>query len=589
MRKLIRIKMSNRFDRRRFWAISLAAIQLLTPIGTSIASVKQSIDNSELREDDHQLANNLALAAGLLQDKDNSMAAIGYATSLATGAANQAVGKWLNQFGTARINLSIDKKLKTKGSSLDLQVPLYDSPGAMFFTQLGVRNKESTNTLNFGLGVRTFYDNGWMYGANIFFDDDITRHNRRISLGAEAWTDYLKLSANQYFGLTDWHQSRDLVDYDERPADGWDIRAHGWLPSYPQLGGKLVYEKFHGNEVAIGDLKNRSKNPSAVTVGIDWSPFPLLTLGVDQRMGSAGNNDSQANLSFTIRPGDSLAKHFDTDAVAATRLLKESRTDLVERNNDIVLDYRKQEVLTLNLPNSLSGAAREQLTVQATVKSKHGLSSIDWQSPQLIADGGTLKVLTADRLALTLPPRAHITPYILSGVARDNRGNVSERKVTYITITGENIASFVVSKSVMPATLPADGKSTAVVRVVINNDKGLPVSGRSNDLSSQLTLTTPPSSTAARIWQAFTSPVKASISEYREFSPGVYEATLTSGTEVGVITVDSSLAGTKFKETVNIVLHTVANADTATIEAGSLAVVTDNAVANGTAANSVRA
>ncbi len=61
-------------------------------------------------------------------------------------------------------------------------------------------------------------------------------------VGAEVATDYLKFSANTYFGLTGWHQSRDFSSYDERPADGFDIRTEAYLPAYPQLGGKLMYE-----------------------------------------------------------------------------------------------------------------------------------------------------------------------------------------------------------------------------------------------------------------------------------------------------------------------------------------------------------
>ncbi|OAT14621.1 invasin [Buttiauxella noackiae ATCC 51607] len=40
----------------------------------------------------------------------------------------------------------------------------------------------------------------WMYGTNVFFDNDITGHNRRVGIGAEAWTNYLRFSANSYFG-----------------------------------------------------------------------------------------------------------------------------------------------------------------------------------------------------------------------------------------------------------------------------------------------------------------------------------------------------------------------------------------------------
>ncbi|WP_016256118.1 inverse autotransporter beta domain-containing protein, partial [Yersinia pestis] len=112
------------------------------------------------------------------------------------------------------------------------------------------RNKDSRNTLNLGVGIRTL-ENGWLYGLNTFYDNDLTGHNHRIGLGAEAWTDYLQLAANGYFRLNGWHSSRDFSDYKERPATGGDLRANAYLPALPQLGGKLMYEQYTGERVAL--------------------------------------------------------------------------------------------------------------------------------------------------------------------------------------------------------------------------------------------------------------------------------------------------------------------------------------------------
>lgn len=42
-----------------------------------------------------------------------------------------------------------------------------------------------------------------------------------------------------------------MKDYDERPANGYDVRAEAYLPGYPQLGGKLMYEHYQGKNVAL--------------------------------------------------------------------------------------------------------------------------------------------------------------------------------------------------------------------------------------------------------------------------------------------------------------------------------------------------
>ncbi|AXM04927.1 hypothetical protein DKG79_26835 (plasmid) [Escherichia fergusonii] len=116
------------------------------------------------------------------------------------------------------------------------------------------------------------WDN-WLLGINSFYDHDISGGNRRIGLGVEAWGNYIQLSANSYFRLNNWQQSRDFSDYNERPANGFDIRANAWLPSFPQLGGKLVYEQYFGNHVALQDNHTLQKNPYSLTAGLNYTPF----------------------------------------------------------------------------------------------------------------------------------------------------------------------------------------------------------------------------------------------------------------------------------------------------------------------------
>ncbi|KGT85990.1 molybdenum cofactor biosynthesis protein, partial [Erwinia typographi] len=222
--------------------------------------------------------------------------------------------------------------------------------------------------------VRTFWQNGWMYGGNVFFDDDFTGKNRRVGLGGEAWTDYLRLSANTYVGTTQWHGSRDFDDsWQEKPADGYDVRAEGWLPAFPQLGGKLVWEQYYGSQVALFDKDHLQRNPHAVTAGLTYTPVPLVTLGVDQKQG-AGQHDTQALLGLHWTMGQNWRWQTDPANVAALRTLAGSRYELVNRNNEIVMQYRKNPdegvaylaltVLTDNSP--ADGVSRDVLQVLAT-------------------------------------------------------------------------------------------------------------------------------------------------------------------------------------------------------------------------------
>jgi len=267
----------------------------------------------------------------------------GAAASAATGYAASSAQDWLSQFGTAKVKLNIDDNGNWDDSSLDFLLPLYDNQQQLLFTQLGYRAPDGRNTGNFGLGVRVFNLPDWMFGGNVFFDDDFTGKNRRFGAGAEAWTDFLKLGFNTYAGTSDWHSSRDYADYNEKPADGFDIRADGYLPAYPQLGGKLMYEKYYGDDVALFDKDTLQDNPSAVTVGLNYTPVPLITAGVDYRRGQDSVDETEFSLNFRYALGQPWGAQISPDQVAVRRSLAGSRYDLVDRNNEIVLQYKKKD------------------------------------------------------------------------------------------------------------------------------------------------------------------------------------------------------------------------------------------------------
>ncbi|PHM49435.1 inverse autotransporter beta domain-containing protein [Xenorhabdus miraniensis] len=292
------------------------------------------------------------------------------AKSYALGKFNSTVSseaqKWLSQFGTAKINFGLDKKGKLENHSLDLLLPLYDNKTKwLLFSQLGYRNKDSRNTINFGFGGRYFYQN-WMYGLNTFYDYDITGKNRRIGLGSEIWGDYIKLSANAYHRLSNWQKSRNFDYYYERPANGYDINSEFYLPFYPNLGAKLSYEKYFGDSVTLFNRDTKQKNPSLVKLGVTYTPIPLITMGVDYKQGERGFTETQFLANLNYRFGVPLSAQLSGDNVASIRTLAGSRHDLVERNNHIVLDHRKipvAEISEQNPPIEIEGYSGENIDI----------------------------------------------------------------------------------------------------------------------------------------------------------------------------------------------------------------------------------
>ncbi|WP_323865440.1 inverse autotransporter beta domain-containing protein [Xenorhabdus cabanillasii] len=287
---------------------------------------------------------NIQMIGGLLSSSSSQLTeqATSYALGRLNGTINSEAQKWLSQFGTAKVNLSLDRKGKLDNSSIDLLLPLYDNKADwLFFSQLGYRNKDSRHTVNLGLGGR-YFTSGWMYGLNTFFDHDVTGRNKRLGLGGEAWTDYLKFSANAYLRLSKWRKSLKEENWEERPANGFDINGEFFLPAYPNLGGKLSYEQYFGDNVTLFNRNTKQKNPAFAKVGLSYTPVPLITMGVDYRYGRGGHSEARFQASLNYRFGVPFSAQLSPDNVAPMRTLAGSRYDLVERNNNIVLDHRVQ-------------------------------------------------------------------------------------------------------------------------------------------------------------------------------------------------------------------------------------------------------
>ncbi|WP_051910650.1 inverse autotransporter beta domain-containing protein, partial [Pectobacterium brasiliense] len=523
-----------------------------------------SVDNTNNKNTDANTEKNLAsqvyAGATVLSNENVAKSGERMLRSTATNQINHSVEQWLSQFGTARVKINSNNKLD--GSAADILIPLYDQKDAMLFTQLGARNKDSRNTVNVGMGFRTF-NNNWMYGVNSFLDNDITGKNRRISLGAEAWTDYLKLSTNSYFGITDWHQSRDFNGYNERPADGYDIRAEAYLPSYPQIGGKLMYEKYRGENVALFGKENQQKNPYATTIGVNYTPFPLLTVGTEHRAGKGGHKDNNISLQLNYSFGNSWQYHISPSALTAHRSVSGNRYNLVERNNHIVLDYQKKDEIQLTLPESIQGNAGDTATVTARVTGKHALERIEWNAAPLVAAGGKLTPTSINTVAITLPPYQHLgqnnaNHYQLTAFAYDVEGNQSNQAVTAIKVADQGISAAHSTTTATPNILLADGQATSLIAITLRDNNNNPISG----VASQLVLSSSfTANTTAQRNKIEANNKDIHIGTITESSAGVYHSTLTAGTQVGIVAITPSINEQKL-QAVDISLITNVNAAT---------------------------
>ncbi|WP_338805185.1 inverse autotransporter beta domain-containing protein [Xenorhabdus griffiniae] len=371
-------------------------------------------EKNRIKKNDHTadsntpgvIAKNIQMAGKILSSSPSELAE--QAKSYAIGQFNNTVSsgaqKWLSQFGTVRINFGLDKKGTLKNNSFDLLLPLYDNKADwLLFSQLGYRNKDSRDIINLGLGGRYFSQN-WMYGLNTFYDYDLTGKNQRLGLGGEIGGDYIKLSANTYYRLTDWKDSRDFVGYYERPANGYDINGEFFLPAYPHLGAKLTYEQYFGDNVTLFNRDTKQKNPNLAKLGLTYTPVPLFTLGVDYKQGGSGHSETQFLANFNYKLGVPLSVQLAPENVAAARTLAGSRYDLVERNHHIVLEHQKKPIAQLSLPEAIVGYSHEQHEITVKLSSNDFVKQIHWTTNEdFEKNGGKLSSRVGHTIKITLP------------------------------------------------------------------------------------------------------------------------------------------------------------------------------------------
>ncbi|CAK9885506.1 MAG: Intimin [Candidatus Erwinia impunctatus] len=561
-----------------------------------------SLGSSELvRENaatlDTMMAQGASQTAQLLSTQNAVDASINYARGIGENLVNQQINDWLSQLGRARVQFGSNKT-----GDADLLIPLLDNPNSLFFTQQGIRANEDRTTVNLGLGYRQ-YEDGWMWGVNSFYDYDLTGSNARAGVGGELWANYLKFAANGYFGLTDWHQSKlsGMEDYDERPANGYDVRVEGYLPAYPQLGAFAKYEQYFGRGVALtsgtspDDLK---EDPSVTTLGVTYTPFPLLTLKGQTSRGDS--NDSRIALELNYRLGLSFASQLDPANVDLMRSLAGNRYDFVDRNYTIVMQYRKQDLLNISLPPRMSGEAAQTLPVTLNVnKAKYGLKSVNWSAPELVANGGKLEVTSPTTLQLTLP--AYIfggnstagQSYRVTAVGTDSKGNPSNTAEMWVDVreSQERVVSLDLEMSISASRMARSTRSLASASTVPS----------ANDLDQYLVTATVANDKSERLADRELTFQVEGFS--RNEAVTLSDSTGNTGRVLSVMTDSSGQAGIKIRSQVAgegrlVVKMRNGNSNAATLRFSAdgksakitqLEVIRDGAKANDSDTNEVRA
>ncbi len=349
----------------------------------------------------------------------------------------------LSPYGRASLSLMVDTRGNFDGTSAQLVTPWQDNYRYLTFSQLGVQHTDYGLVGNAGLGQR-WLTGDWRLGYNAFVDDLFESSQQRGSLGAEAWSHFLRFSANYYQPLSGWKNRSDTSQM--RMARGYDITTQGYLPFYQQLGVSLSYEQYLGDNVDLFNSGTYGANPSAVELGVSYTPVPLFTVTASRKTADTGETQDQFGLKMNYQIGVALSKQLSADNVAAARSLSGSRYDVVSRNNSPVMEFRQRKTLSVFLATPpWQVQPGETLPLMLQIRNSNSITDISWQ-------GDT------QALSLTTPAsKTDAQGWSIIIPAWDNSANASNEyhlSVTLVDNKQQRVTSnWITLKLVQPVTL----------------------------------------------------------------------------------------------------------------------------------------
>ncbi|QJC29319.1 inverse autotransporter beta domain-containing protein [Enterobacteriaceae endosymbiont of Plateumaris rustica] len=275
-----------------------------------------------------------------------------------------------NLKGRSLVSLNLDENLSLSNSEIKIFLSLFEKKDYLFFIQNSIHKSDNRNQLNIGIGFRKFNKN-YMLGINNFLDYDVFHENTRTSIGIEYWQNFFKLSANTYFRLSGWNHldSQKLFfndinfskgdkffnynEYYERPVNGWDIKIEGFFPKIPEIILNLSYEKYYGNigfkEKYFNIEHKKLFSPCIFIIGISYRPIPALVFSAGKVLTLSGETNSSFGISLNFKFGMPWENQIrpNEENIFISSSIKRNKYDFVDRNDNIVLEYRKKHLIKL--------------------------------------------------------------------------------------------------------------------------------------------------------------------------------------------------------------------------------------------------
>ena len=213
------------------------------------------------------------------------------------------------------------------------------------FTQFSLHTQEvnSDNRIigNLGLGYRFLNsDQSMMFGANAFYDQDISEKHKRVGIGLEAKALILDFNFNKYAKATN---QKIISGTKEQVLSGHEYNISSQVPYVPWTTFNLQGYRIE-NEKATNDQKG-------FVYSLEMALTPSLGFNFKNDNSSIAGVKDQNNyeLIFNYPPKDnkpSLIDGVTSNVAFEKKNMKASLKDKVRRNNNLAVEIQGAVIIT---------------------------------------------------------------------------------------------------------------------------------------------------------------------------------------------------------------------------------------------------
>ena len=213
-----------------------------------------------------------------------------------------------------------------------------------FFTQFSLMNQEINSSGriigNLGLGYRKLSeDKNFMFGANTFYDRDLTDGQSRLGLGIEAKGSILDLTANSYTKISN---SKVVNGVREQVLSGWDFNLTSQIPKAPWA--RINYNGYKWEaEKASNDQKG-----NIYSLELDVTTSVEVVASLDKSSLNGVDDETSLSINYVYPPKEKsmvMSDGLSNDMFEKINMEQELK-EKVRRRNKLVMEIQGSVIMT---------------------------------------------------------------------------------------------------------------------------------------------------------------------------------------------------------------------------------------------------